>query len=459
MYQLYSRYSNGNGYQHQSYSQQYQAEYPDYVPAPQQAQGPPAPFQQPLNPFMSPLAPATPFVAQPKKGKKKKRTQTSAAVVMTTPPVAAVAPTQTANPESNPPESNLPGHEWVLVAKGTATPATSTSPEVPAVAQEPVKINTGLYQAQADMDKVQSIIESALVCLLEPRREHPLSKFGILDAYVPAHHIEVLAGVTTLASIILSGLRFLQVYGVPNQKEDRLLGKSKFAHWNTDGITAGFSHLSHLSPEVQNCKLEAYNEIKHVVQHFLSHFSGHMTFYLRPEMLIKQGAPSTVLQKHLLSQGHTFLNYCTGYRVNDAMIAMSAQEIHDIAKVALSSFEEVKGPLEIRTAVMKSVGIHPKDLVGAAVYLATASDPIPYPSDQDLEDWIGWNPYVREILKDLKDEVDRARMHNDRMGVAMAALMKMVKGLKDAEALRTKAANLQQESKGTETKDIVDNKE
>ena len=127
--------------------------------------------------------------------------------------------------------------------------------------------------------------------------------------------------------------------------------------------------------------------------------------------------------------------------------------------MALSSFEEVKGPLEIRTAVMKSVGIHPKDLVGAAVYLATASDPIPYPSDQDLEDWIGWNPYVREILKDLKDEVDRARMHNDRMGVAMAALMKMVKGLKDAEALRTKAANLQQESKGTETEDIVDNKE
>ena len=104
MYQLYSRYSNGNGYQHQSYSQQYQAEYPDYVPAPEQAQGPPAPFQQPLNPFMSPLAPATPFVAQPKKGKKKKRTQTRAAVVMTTPPVAAVASTQTANPESNPPE-------------------------------------------------------------------------------------------------------------------------------------------------------------------------------------------------------------------------------------------------------------------------------------------------------------------------------------------------------------------
>ena len=138
---------------------------------------------------------------------------------------------------------------------------------------------------------------------------------------------------------------------------------------------------------MQNRKLEAYDaEIKHVVQHFLSHFSGHMTFYLRPEMVIKQGVPTTVLQKHLLSLGHVFTNYCMGYRVNDAMIAMSAQEIHDIAEVALSSFEEVKGPLEIRTAVMKSIGIHPKDLVGAAVYLETACDPIPYPSDQDLED-------------------------------------------------------------------------
>ena len=187
MYQPYSRYSNDNGYQHQQYPQQYQTEYPEYVPAPQQAQGPPAPYQQPSNPFMASLAPTPPFAAQSKKGKKKKRTQTSAAVVMSTPPVAAVAPTPTATPESNPPASNLPGHEWVLVAKGTTTPATSTSPEVPAVVAEPVKVNAGLQQAQADLDKVQSIVESALVCLLEPRREYPLSKLGILDAYVPAH--------------------------------------------------------------------------------------------------------------------------------------------------------------------------------------------------------------------------------------------------------------------------------
>ena len=64
-----------------------------------------------------------------------------------------------------------------------------------------------------------------------------------------------------------------------------------------------------------------------------------------------------------------------------------------------------------------------------------------------------------EILRELKDEADANQIHNDRIGVAVTALMRMVKGLKDAEAVRTKAANRQQESKGTETEDVLDNKE
>ena len=154
MYQPYSRYSNSKGYQHQQHPQQYQPEYQEYVPVPHQAQGPPAPYQQPSNPFMAPLAPTPPFVAQSKKGKKKKRTLTSPATPMSTPPVAVVAPAPTATPDSNPPASNLPGHEWVLIAKGTTTPAPSTSPEVPSVVPEHMKVNAGLYQAQAELYKV-----------------------------------------------------------------------------------------------------------------------------------------------------------------------------------------------------------------------------------------------------------------------------------------------------------------
>ena len=77
--------------------------------------------------------------------------------------------------------------------------------------------------------------------------------------------------------------------------------------------------------------------------------SGHMTFHLRPEMIVKHGAPLTILQASMNSVGHTFQNTGTGWRITDAMAAMSAQEIHDVAEVALSGFEEVQ------TAVMKSI--------------------------------------------------------------------------------------------------------
>ena len=197
MYQPYHRNSNGNGY-HRQYDQQYVAEYPNYSPAPQQSQGPPTPYQQPANPFLTPAVPLAPYVAQPKK---KKKTQNHSAVVMTTPPVAAVAPTQTSNVEANPLQSAMPGHEWVLVAKGAATAARPTSPEVVIMEPEPVKVDAGLQQAQADLDKLQAIVEASLVCLLEHRLEYPLSRFGLLDAFVPAHRIEVLTGAVTLSSI------------------------------------------------------------------------------------------------------------------------------------------------------------------------------------------------------------------------------------------------------------------
>ena len=175
-------------------------------------------------------------------------------------------------------------------------------------------------------------------------------------------------------------------------------------------------------------------------------------------MVIKQGAPTTVLQKYMSSYGHTFKNSCMGWKVTDAMAAMSAQEIHDVAEVALTSFEEVKGPLEIRTAVMKSIGIHPKDLVGAAAYLETASDPIPYPSDQDLEDWVGWNPAIMDILRELKFEANETRVRTERMAVIMTAVMRKLKGLEDAEALCLKESNLQKESQRAKTEDVLSSK-
>ena len=141
------------------------------------------------------------------------------------------------------------------------------------------------------------------------------------------------------------------------------------------------------------------------------------------------------------------------------MTALSFREVLRIAELAMSNFEEVKGSPELRVSIMKSIGLHPKDVAAATVYLVTAKDPIPCPTTQDLEDWIGWDPDVRDSLRELKEDSLQDRIIIERMGVSIAALMKMVRSLTDAEALRTKADSPPQESEGTETVDVVDDQD
>ena len=208
---------------------------------------------------------------------------------------------------------------------------------------EPVKVDAGLQQAQADLDKLQAIVEASLVCLLEHRLEYKLSRFGLLDAFVPAHRIEVLTGAVTLSSILLSGLHFMRVYGLPNQSETRLLGKEDHYTWKSEGVAAGFCDLSHLTPTEQNCKLELYNNmIKPVVKQFLAHFAGHLTFHLRPETVVTQGAPTTVLHRHLKSLGYK-IKWCDkrGYKIPEAMTALSFREVLRIAESAMSNLKHM----------------------------------------------------------------------------------------------------------------------
>ena len=128
---------------------------------------------------------------------------------MVLPPLGNVTPLLTALLVPSQTESVPPGHRWVLIAESSPTQALPTSPEVIIVEPEPVKVDAGLKIAQAAVDKMQCIIKSALICLLEPRLEYQLSQIRILEAYVPAHRIKVLAGATTLASIVISGIEFL----------------------------------------------------------------------------------------------------------------------------------------------------------------------------------------------------------------------------------------------------------
>ena len=76
--------------------------------------------------------------------------------------------------------------------------------------------------------------------------------------------------------------------------------------------------------------------------------------------------------------------------------------------------------------VMKSIGLHPKDLKAAAAYLETSADPIPYPSQQDLDDWTGANPQVMDILNELQTASLRNQIRTERMAVILTAILKKV---------------------------------
>ena len=378
----YARYSNSNEYQYpQQYEQEqeYQQGYQGYAPVPHQGQGPPVTHSQPSNPFLAAPGTNQTHRAPPRRSRKKTPAQASPVVPQ---PGTVAAPVMPATPA----DDKL---EWVLVSKGTSAPSLPASTEAPAPEPEQT-VNAGLVRAQEELDWAQWIIEASMCCLVEPRREFPIDQFGILEAYMPAERIDVVAAITTMTSIVLSRLRFFQVYGLPDKIENRLLGKAKYAHLNKDGVLTGFMNMAHLSPSAQNLRLEAYKTgIQGVVRGFLTQFSGHQTFYRSPEGVVKMGAPLTILQKHL-TRGLCFIKHCReNYFILDAMTAMTGKEPTGIAELAVKFYDEVKGPLENRILVLKALGIHMKDLNAAAAYLVTASDPLPCPTNQDFEDWTG----------------------------------------------------------------------
>ena len=194
-------------------------------------------------------------------------------------------------------------------------------------------------------------------------------------------------------------------------------------------------NMSHLSPSAQNLRLEAYETgIQGVVRGFLTQFSSHQTFYRSPEVVVKMGAPLTILQKHLLRR-LCFMKHCReSYFIFDAMNAMTTKEPTGIAELALKFYEEVKGPLENRILVLKALGIHMKDLNSAAAHLVTASDPVPCPTIQDLEDWTGVKSQSAqmEILSELHGTSLENQIRIEKMAVMMTAILKKMVKLEQA---------------------------
>ena len=216
----------------------------------------------------------------------------------------------------------------------------------------------------------------------------------------------------------------------------------------------GFSDLSKLSPQAQNDKLAMYNVgINKVVAHFLAHFAGNETFHLRPEVVIQLGAPTTALQSNMSSMEHQPKGYSnTGWRILETMEKLAEQEFHDVAETTLSDFEKLKGPVEIRTAVLKSIGIHMKHMIGATAHLEGAKLSIRHPTEQDLENWVGWNSSLMDTLREIelsqREDATKSETTLERMGVILTAILRKLKNLEEAEACRSeKEANLLQGSK------------
>ena len=100
---------------------------------------------------------------------------------------------------------------------------------------EPAKPNEELKAAQDAADKLQGMVEAAVICLLEHRTTYPLEKFGIIEAYCLQRKIEVVGGAATIGTIIIAGIEYLKIHGRPCTSQDSLLGKCMFLGFNQDG--------------------------------------------------------------------------------------------------------------------------------------------------------------------------------------------------------------------------------
>ena len=265
-------YPTHRGYQH-GYAYE-EHEYPEYAPqgGPTRTYGPPVQQQpQPAsNPFLPATAQPTPAVSnsQKRNSRKKRQVALMSATPVVPQPLGNVAPTPVVLPTVSPNPTSTqqlapPGKKWVLIEDSQilCPNHVAVQPAVPEiVTPEPelVKPNAELKAAQASVNLMQYIIESSLICLLEQRQRHPISKIGILEAFVPQQKIEVLSGVTTLGSVVISGVEYLKIHGLPSYSSEQLLGSCKFLKFNDEGMLHNFTDLAKLSAKAQEEKLENY---------------------------------------------------------------------------------------------------------------------------------------------------------------------------------------------------------
>ena len=175
----------------------------------------------------------------------------------------------------------------------------------------------------------------------------------------------MLSGAAAIGSIIIVGIGYLKIHGLSCTSQDRLLGKCKFLSFNEEGALHGFTDLSTLAPQAQEDRLVKYKQVHgKTVSGFLNHFAGSGTFHQRPEVTLKHGIRCTPLQDAMTNIGiriDRFQGPCWG--IVDVMEKLEEQVYYDVVETALADFETLKGPIETRTALLKSCNVHMKDLI------------------------------------------------------------------------------------------------
>ena len=71
----------------------------------------------------------------------------------------------------------------------------------------------------------------------------------------------------------------------------------------------------------------------------------------------------------------------------------------------MANFEQLKGPMKIRAQLVKSCGLHVKDLIGSTAHITNAPLSLRHPDEEDLENLIGWNPAVRYAGNENRDGI------------------------------------------------------
>ena len=306
------------------------------------------------------------------------------------------------NPSPSTQQLAPPGQKWVLVADTTPAnvppaPIQRAAPEADKPEPEPTKPNAELKAEQTAVNRIQWIIESAMICLLEQRLKYPIEKIGILEAFIPQRKIEVLSGVTTVGTVIILCLEYLKI---------------QFLKFNDKGMLSNFTDLTELSIQTQEKKLENYRlAIQRTVADFLAHFAGSETFYQRPEGTVKQGVHPSALQEAMSSCGAQIEGFhAPGWGILEVLEKLQEQQYQDVAETAMAEFKKLKRPMEIRAAVLKACRLHVKDLIGSIAHLTSVFLPIQHPSEEDLENWIGWNPAVMDAMKEMEESQKEDRV-------------------------------------------------